>query len=156
MTVPKKIKEYLDKERVAYEHLEHDRAFTATEVAGAQHVPGRQMVKCVIVKADDQFVMCLLPAIHYLDLDKFKIAIHAREVRLANEEEMIKLFPECETGSEPPFGALFGIKVYADKFLEEDNDVAFNAGTHTDVIKMKFQDFQRLVQPVFIEIGVHI
>lgn len=156
MTVPKKIQEYLEKEGVAYEHLEHDRAFTATEVAGAQHVPGRQMVKCVIVKADEQFVMCLLPAIHYLDLDKFKAAIQARQVRLANEEEMIKLFPGCETGSEPPFGTLFGIKVYADKFLEEDNDVSFNAGTHVDVIKMKFQDFQRIVKPVFVEIGVHI
>lgn len=156
MTVPKKIQEYLDKEGVAFEHLEHDRAFTATEVAGAQHVPGRQMVKCVIVKADEQFVMCLLPAIHYLDLDKFKTAIHAKQVRLANEEEMIKLFPGCETGSEPPFGALFEIKVYADKFLEDDNEVAFNAGTHVDVIKMKFQDFQKLVKPVFVEIGVHI
>lgn len=156
MTVPKKIKEYLDKERVGYQLLEHDRAFTATEVAGAQHVPGRQMVKCVIVKADDQFVMCLLPAIHNLDLDKFKTAIHARQVRLANEEEMAKMFPECETGSEPPFGVLFGIKVYADKFLQEDNDVAFNAGTHIDVIKMKFPDFLRLVQPIFIDFGVHI
>ncbi len=156
MTVPKKIREYLDKERVGYQLLEHSRAFTATEVAGAQHVPGRQMIKSVIVKADDQFVMCLLPAIHYLDIDKFKEISGAKQVRLAHEEEMSKLFPDCEIGSEPPFGALYGIKVYADKFLEEDNEVAFNAGTHSDMIKMKFKDVQRLSQPVFVEIGVHI
>lgn len=154
--MPPKVKEYLVKVGVPFEHVEHDRAFTATEVAGAQHVPGRRMVKCVIVKADEQFVMCLLPAIHFLDLDKFKTAIRARQVRLANEDEMHNLFPGCETGSEPPFGALFGIKVYADKFLEDDHEVAFNAGTHVDVIKMQGQDFQKLVKPVFVDVGVHI
>jgi Ala-tRNA(Pro) deacylase len=156
MTVPKKIREYLDKEKVGYQLLEHGRAFTATEVAGAQHVPGRQMVKSVIVKADDQFLMCLLPAIHLLDLEKLKAAIGAKLVRLAQEEEMSKLFPDCEIGSEPPFGTLYGLKVYADKFLEEENEVAFNAGTHTDMIKMKFKDVQRLSQPTFIEMGIHI
>lgn len=156
MTVPKGIKEYLEREKIAYELLEHNRAFTATEVAGAQHIPGRKMVKTVIIKADDQFIMCLLPAIHYLDLDKLKEIIGSKQIRLAHEEEMSKLFPDCEIGSEPPFGLLYGLKVYADKFLEEDHEVAFNAGSHTDMIKMQFKDLQRLAQPTFIEMGIHI
>lgn len=156
MTVPKSIRDYLDKEKVGYQILEHSRAITATEVAGAQHVPGRQMVKSVIVKADDKFLLCLLPAIHFLDLEKLKAAIGVKQVRLAHEEEMAKLFPGCEIGSEPPLGPLFNITVYADKFLEDDNEVAFNAGTHTDMIKMNFQDYKRLVQPIFVDFGVHI
>lgn len=156
MAVPKTIKEYLEREKVPFQFLEHGRAFTATEVAGAQHVPGRQMLKSVIVKADDQFLLCLLPAIHLLDLEKFKSLLGAKQLRLAHEEEMSKLFPGCEIGSEPPFGGLFGLKVYADKFLEEENEVAFNAGTHTDMIKMRFEDVRRLSEPVFVEFGVHI
>lgn len=156
MAIPKKIKDYLDKEKVAYQLHEHGRLFTAAEIAGAEHVPGKQMIKVVIVEADDQFLMCLLPATHYLDLDKFQKAVSAKKIRLANEQEMSNLFPDCEIGSEPPFGSLYNLKVFADKQLQEDTEVAFNAGSHNDLIKMKYEEFLRLASPNFLEIGVHI
>jgi len=156
MSISPKLKTFLDKEKVGFQILEHSPAYTAMEIAGSQHVPGRQMVKSVIVKADDKFVMCVLPAIHYIDLDKLKKTLNAKKIELAAEDEIAKLFPDFEVGAEPPFGQLYGIKVLVDKVLDEDNEIVFNAGTHTDMVKMKFADFKRIVNPVLVEIGVHV
>lgn len=156
MAIPKKVKDFLENERVGYQLLQHDRLFTAAEIAGAKHIPGQQMIKIVIVNIDNQFVMCLLAATHHLDLEKFKKAVGAKEIRLANESEMLTLFPDCEVGSEPPFGALYDLKVFADPVLKKDDEVAFNAGTHTDLIKMRYEEFLRLVNPKFVDMGVHI
>jgi Ala-tRNA(Pro) deacylase len=156
MSTSPKIKAYLEERRVPFEILEHSLAYTALEIAGAQHIPGREVVKSVIVKANDRFYMCVLPAIHYLDIERFKQANDVKEARLAHEEEIAALFPEYETGAEPPFGNLYGLKVIVDKILEEDENIVFNAGTHTEMIKMKFKDFAHLVQPEIQEIGTHI
>lgn len=156
MSISPKIKSYLEKEKVKFETLEHSVAYTAMEIAGSQHIPGRQVIKCVIVKADGKFIMCALPSIHYLDMKKLKSITGAKEIQLAGEEEIAKLFPDYEVGAEPPFGHLYGLKVYADKLLEEDEDIVFNAGTHTDMLKIKLADFKRLVHPTFADIGVHV
>ena len=156
MNASSKIKGYLEKEKIGYQLLEHDVAYSAMEIAGAQHIPGRQFVKSVIVNADGKFVMCVLPAIHLVDLDKLKKVLKAKEVHLANEKEIAKLFPDYEVGAEPPFGELYGLKVFLDKILEENEEIAFNAGTHTDIIKIKFRDFMRLAKPIVAEFGTHI
>lgn len=156
MSVSKKLKDYLEKEKIEYQILEHSLAYTAMEIAGIQHVPGRQVVKSVIVKSDNQYIMSVLPAIHYLDLYKIQAYLHSKSVQLASEEELSKLFPDFDVGAEPPFGNLYGLPVYADKLLEEDDDIVFNAGTHTDMIKMKWKDYQNLVQPTIVDIGIHI
>lgn len=156
MSISHNLRTLLEKEGIEFNILEHTPAYTAMEIAGAQHVPGRQVIKSVIVKADGKFVMCILPAIHYLDLDKLKKALNTKYVELAKEEDIARLFPDDEVGGEPPFGNLYGLPVIADKILEEDNDIAFNAGSHTEMIQMKFHDYQRLVKPSFAEIGVHI
>ncbi len=156
MAISSKVKEYLDKEGVKYEVAEHPLAYTATEIAGSQHVPGKQMIKSVIVKCDGEFVMCVLPAIHLIDFEKLKVTTGAKDLKLADEHDIAKLFPDYEIGAEPPFGQLYGLKVFADKLLEEDSEIVFNAGTHTDVVKIKFEDFKRLTNPVIAEIGTHI
>lgn len=156
MAVATKIKDYLEKEHVGYQLLEHETAFTAQEIAGAQHVPGREVVKTVIVSADDQFVMCVLPAIHRIDFDKLKRILGAKEVHLADEAQIAAIFPDYEVGAEPPFGQASGIKVYADKVLEENEEIVFNGGTHTDLIRIKFKDFMRLAKPTLAEFGSHI
>jgi Ala-tRNA(Pro) deacylase len=156
MTAFSKIKNFLEKSEVSFQSLEHPIAYTSLEIASAQHLPGRQVVKSVIVFVDGQFIMCILPAIHYLDLDKLKATIGAKDIRLAHEDELSKLFPDVELGAEPPFGHFYGLKVIVDKILEEDEEIAFNAGTHTDMIQMKFGDFKRLSQCTSADIGVHI
>jgi Ala-tRNA(Pro) deacylase len=156
MTISPKIKNFLDKEKVKYEIAEHPLAYTASEVAGAQHVPGKKMIKSVIVKADSDFVMCVLPAIHRVDFAKLKKVLGSSKIELADEEEIATLFPDYDVGAEPPFGQLYGLKVIADSILEEDEEIIFNAGTHTDVVKMKFADFKRIVNPTLANIGSHI
>lgn len=156
MAVSSKLKSYLDKEKIHYEIAEHPLAYTASEIAGSQHVPGKQMVKSVIIKSGNKFFMCVLPAIHLVDFDKLMKVIGSKDITLADEEEIAKLFPDYDLGAEPPFGHLYGLKVYADQALEEDDEIVFNAGTHTDVVKMRMDDFKRLVNPVMSEIGTHI
>lgn len=156
MTASRKVIEFLKNNHVEYELLEHPAAYTAQEVAGKQHVPGKQLAKSVIVKLDGKAAMCVLPAIHLVDFDRLKKLTNASDIRLATEEEIAEIFPDYEVGAEPPFGHLYGLEVYVDKFLETDEDIFFNAGTHTDVIKMNFEDFLDLVHPKVAQIGVHI
>lgn len=156
MTVAVKIKELLEKERISYQVMEHERAITALEVAQAQHLPGHQLIKSVIVGADGKWVMCVLPATHKIDFDALKKVLNARDVKLADEKQVAALFPGFDIGAMPPFGQLAGLKVYVDKSLEENESVAFNAGTHTDLLKIKLKDYVKIAQPVFGLFGKHI
>lgn len=156
MTASKKIVEFLEQNGVQYELLEHPAAYTAQEVAGKQHVPGKEVVKSVIVKIDGKVIMCVLPAIHLVDFDTLKGFIGGEDIRLATEQEIANIFPEYEVGAEPPFGHLYGLEVYVDKFLQEDEYILFNAGTHTDLVKMKFSDYINLGNPIVAEFGIHV
>ena len=156
MTITKKCIDFLDKAGIHYETAEHPLAYTASEVAGQQHIPGRQMVKSVIVKSGSEYLMCVLPAIHLLDFEKLKAATGMKEFALAGEEELKALFPEYDVGAEPPFGHLHGLKVIAESSLDNGGEIFFNAGTHTDVIKLAFDDYKRAVKPQMAEIGTHI
>lgn len=156
MSISDKITAYLKKNQVVFEILEHPLAYTAMEIAGSQHIPGRQMIKSVIVKGDGKFFMCVLPAIHYIDLFKLKDILHTKHVDIASETEIAQLFPDFDVGAEPPFGHLYNLPVYADKLLEEDEHILFNAGTHTEMIKMKWRDYKKLVNPMLVDMGIHI
>ncbi len=152
-----KIKKYLDGEGVDYELLQHPRAYTAQEVAGAQHVPGRKMVKSVIVNADGKFIMCILPAIHLIDFTLLKEVLGTDDLRLAKEEEIANLFPDCAVGAEPPFAKWYDkMDLYYDSVLDECNRIVFNAGTHTDTVQMSWKDYKRLQKPKPIACWVHI
>jgi Ala-tRNA(Pro) deacylase len=143
----KKLKAFLDENDVPYESVEHPTAYTAQEVAQAAHIRGHNLAKTVIVKSGDQFVMVVLPA------DRKVIILDLREITgldnltFATEDEFKALFPDCEIGAMPPFGNLYGMEVYAAPSLEEGDEIAFNAGTHREVIKMRYRDFERLVHP---------
>lgn len=156
MTIAKKIKEMLEQKSITYQVLEHQPAFTALETAQAQHIPGRQVVKSVIVEADGKMMMCILPATHHIDFSRLKQVLRVKEVHLATEKQLAALFPGYEIGAEPPFGQEAHLDIYADKMLEENDSIVFNAGTHTEVIRMKFKDYIALVQPTFADFGVHI
>ena len=142
-----RLKQYLDRENVPYQHDVHRTAYTAQEVAAEEHVPGKLVAKTVVVKADAQFAMAVLPASLRLDTAALKTALGAKEVRLATEFEFTGLFPDCDVGAMPPFGNLYGLSVYVDESLTEDPEIVFNAGTHQDTIRMTYSDFARLVRP---------
>ncbi len=153
-----KVKTFLNSKRIPYEVVRHPEAFTAQEIAGAAHIPGKMLVKSVIVRGGDHYLMCVLPAVHLVDFQKLEKASGMRSLELASEEEIAKLFPDCEVGAEPPFGDWEGqhLEVIADKALTEDREIVFSAGSHGESLKIKFSDYQKLVKAKFADIGVHI
>lgn len=143
----KKLKAFLDENRVKYVAIVHSPAYTSQEVAASAHISGRNMAKTVIVKLDGQCAMAVLPANQKIVLQDLREQTGADQIQFATEEEFKKLFPDCEVGAMPPFGNLYGMEVFVATTLAQDEEIAFNAGTHTELIKMRFADFARLVKP---------
>ena len=153
MPILSKLREFLDQQKVSYEVLSHRQAFTAQEVAQAQHVPGRELAKVVMVRSGGAFVMLVVPAPYRIDLERAKSAVGKTDLVLATEDEFKGLFPQCEAGAMPPFGNLYNLPVYVDQTLTRDEEIVFNAGTHTQTVKMKYDDFARLVQPKIVALA---
>lgn len=127
--------------------LDHRQAFTAQEVAAAQHVSGKDLAKVVMLRRGDEFIMAVLRAPDRVDLDHVRTLLKGSDLRLATEQEFAGLFPSCEPGAMPPFGNLYGLPVWVDETLAEDAGIVFNAGTHTQTVKMGYADFAHLVKP---------
>jgi Ala-tRNA(Pro) deacylase len=138
---------YLDKHHVKYMVISHSPAYTAQGIAALSHTPGKQLAKTVVVKLDGELTMVVLPASFQVDVGLLKNATNAKSVQLASEEEFKGRFPECETGAMPPLGNLYGMGVVADESLSEDKEIAFNACSHRELIRLAWEDFKRLVQP---------
>lgn len=143
----KKLKEFLDKNNVRYVTIKHSSAFTSQEIASSAHVSGKEFAKTVIINKGGKLIMAVLPASYQVDFDQFKRNLGNENVTLASETEFKYLFPDCETGAMPPFGNLYDMEVYVAETLTKNEEIAFNAGTHTELIKMEFSDFERLVKP---------
>lgn len=146
---------YLCEQRVPFQVQHHPLAFTAQHVAAVEHVPGRLVAKVVVVYADGRPVMLALPAHCRVSLPRAEQALASRTVRLAEEHELRRLFPDCEVGAMPPFGNMYDLPVYADQALAEDEVIVCNAGTHTETISLRFADFQRLVHPAIADFAIH-
>jgi Ala-tRNA(Pro) deacylase len=143
----KKLKDFLDREKVKYVTLTHSRAYTAQEIAASAHIPGRELAKTVMVTLDGRMAMAVLPASFKVDFDRLKQAANAKSAGLATEDEFKGMFPDCEVGAMPPFGNLYGMEVFVADRLAEDDEIAFNAGSHTELIRLSYKDFARLVRP---------
>lgn len=142
-----KIKKFLDEHRVKYIVVTHSPAYTSQEVAASAHVSGREMAKTVVVELDGRKALAVLPANQKIVLHDLREVTGAEDVKLVPELEFKGLFPDCEIGAMPPFGNLYGLEVYISPALTENTEIAFNAGSHTDLIRMRYADFDRLVQP---------
>jgi len=147
MGVATKLKEYLDDNKVKYDVLTHEIAYTAQDTAAAAHVSGKELAKSVVVSADDRFVLAILPAPAKVDLERLKGVLKVSAIRLAQESEFSSLFPGCDRGAMPPFGNLYGMDICVDESLTRDDEIVFNACTHVDAIRMKYRDFERLAHP---------
>jgi Ala-tRNA(Pro) deacylase len=150
-----RLREFLDRENVRYVSILHSTAFTAQEVAQSAHIPGNEMAKCVMIKMDGKMAMAVLPASFQVDFALLREAIGAEQVVLAKEREFSDLFPQCEPGAMPPFGNLYDIPVFVARSLTESESIAFNAGTHRELLRMPFTDYARLVKPEVIRFSVH-
>jgi Ala-tRNA(Pro) deacylase len=148
------IRDYLNERHARYITLSHSPAYTARETAASMHIPGRMIAKTVMVRLDGEMAMVVLPADRRIDLERLRNAAGAHAVRLASEEEFEGIFPECEVGAMPPLGDLYGLKVYSAPELTEADEIIFNAGTHTDAIKLPYAEFKRLARPTVADLCV--
>ncbi len=150
----RKLREFLDSHAVRYFVVSHSPAYTAQEIAAAAHVPGKELAKTVIVTLDGKMAMVVLPASRQLDFELLGELTSAREVELASEKEFADLFPECEIGAMPPFGNLYGMEVYVSEELEDDDEIAFNAGAHTELLRLSYENYKKLVHPVVAKLSL--
>jgi len=146
-----KIKKYLDEAKIKYITIKHSPSYTAQEIAEITHISAKEFAKTVIVKADDKLLMVVLPAHTRVNFEALKKASGKKDIALASETEFEQCFPGCELGAMPPFGNLFDMPVYVDRRLTKDEKIAFNAGTHSELIKLDYRDFARLVQPTIVD-----
>jgi Ala-tRNA(Pro) deacylase len=146
---------FLKSNRVKFQLRHHPARFTAQEVAAAEHITGEEVAKIVIVKADDRFGMFVLPATYVLEMSKVRKLLSSGDARLATEDEMVGLFPDTQTGAEPPFGAEYGVEMFVEERLASDEKILIPAGTHEDSILMDWKDYQRLAKPKVAAFGAH-
>jgi Ala-tRNA(Pro) deacylase len=142
-----KLKEFLDSHGVKYVTIRHSVAYTAQEIAASAHIRGKEMAKTVVVKLDGTLALVVVPAAQKVDVRRLKEATGAKKAEIAVEEDFRSAFPECDLGAMPPFGNLYGVVVYVDPQLAEDEEIVFNACSHTELIRLPYKDFQKLVQP---------
>ena len=146
---------YLKSNKVKFQLRHHPARYTAQEVAAAEHITGAEVAKVVILKADERHVMCVLPATCVVDMKKAKKALGAGTVSLATEDEIAAIFPDCEVGAMPPFGAEYDLETYVDVHLAEDEEILIPAGTHEDSVLLAWEEYQRLARPTVADIGEH-
>ena len=144
------LKDFLDENDIKYISIMHSMAFTATDIAKSAHIPSRELAKTVIINVDNELAMAVIPANYKLDLDILKETLDTQNIQLAKEPEFTPRFNDCEVGAMPPFGCLYDMNVYVAESLSEDDKIAFNAGSHLEVIQMDYKDYENLVKPRFI------
>ncbi len=146
-----RLRRFLDEHEVKYLTVSHSTAYTAQEIAASAHVKGKELAKTVMIKIDGEMAMAVLPASFQIDLYMLMDAFGAEKVELATEDEFKNLFGHCELGAMPPFGNLYGLDVYVAQELTEDQEILFNAGSHTELVKLAYADYARLVKPQVLD-----
>ena len=142
-----KLKKFLDDNGIKFVSMQHSAAYTAQEVAALAHIPGEEMAKTVMVKLDGKMAMAVVPASHQIDFDRLREVAGAESAELASEDEFKDYFPACDVGAMPPFGNLYDMPVYCSNALSEDLEIAFSAGSHSELIRLTYADYEQLVQP---------
>jgi Ala-tRNA(Pro) deacylase len=148
----KKLQEFLNEHQVKYVTISHSPAYTAQEVAASAHIPGKELAKTVIVNLDGRTAMAVLPASSKVNFEALKNAAGSKKAELASEEEFRRTFPDCDVGAMPPFGNLYGVQVFVSENLAQDEEIAFNAGSYTELVRLAYKDFEKLVKPRVVKL----
>ncbi len=148
-----KLRQFLDSNSVKYVVITHSKAYTSQGIAACAHISGNELAKTVMLKKDGELCMVVLPASKQVNLAVFAKVTNSEDIFLASERDFKDSFPDCEVGAMPPFGNLYGLHVYADTSLARDKEIAFNAGSHLELIQLAYRDFERLVQPIIVDLA---
>lgn len=150
-----KLRQFLDENLVKYLVITHSKAYTSQSIAASAHIPGNEIAKTVMLeKVDGELLMIVLPATKQVDLAAFARLTNSGSIYLATERDFRNRFPDCEVGAMPPFGNLYGLRVFADSSLAGDKEITFNAGTHRELVQLAFSDFERLVEPTIVDLAM--
>jgi Ala-tRNA(Pro) deacylase len=155
MKIPVQLIDCLNESKVRYEILHHPEAVTAQRIAQAEHVKGRHHAKVVMIKSGGERLMAVLPADHQIDLEKVGKVI-GKTASLDSEKEFKSLFPDCAIGAMPPFGNLYGLPTFVDKSLAAQDYIVFEAGTHSDAIKLSYRDYEKIVKPEVEDLAIKL
>ena len=150
-----KLRKFLDDHGVKYVSIRHSPTFTAQEIAQSVHVSGRDFAKTIVVSTENGMALVVLPAARRIVMSDLREMLLVPHVRLASEQEFRDLFPDCELGAMPPFGNLYGMALYVDRQLADDGSLCFNAGSHTELLRMRYVDFERLANPCVADLAQH-
>ena len=148
----KRLKEISDEKNIRYVIVSHATAYAAAAIAAMTHTPGREIAKSVMVLVDAALAMVVVPGSKHVDLRALKTVLGAKEISLAHEHQFAHVFPDCEVGAMPPFGNLYDVPVYVDQSLSEDSEIAFNAGSHRELLRMAYSDYENLVRPRVVNV----
>lgn len=147
-----RLKDFLDKNGIQYILISHSRAYTAAAIGAITHIPGKVIAKTVMVKLDGKLAMVVVPGSRHVNISGLKTTLGVNSALLVTEPEFANAFPDCEVGAMPPFGTLYGLPVYVDETLTRDEEIAFNAGSHRELMRMRYKDFERLENPTIIDV----
>jgi Ala-tRNA(Pro) deacylase len=153
MPLAEQLRDFLESHHADYTVSVHPKAFTAREVASVEHLPAREVVKVVVVFGDGKYHMIAVPADKLVDFQEVRHTLGLAQARLATEDELAKLFPDCELGAMPPIGSLYGLPLYLDSTLLDEATIAFNAGTHRDIVHMRIDEYRRLTEPQIVSLA---
>jgi len=153
MPLLEKLHVFLEENHAEYTHTVHSLAYTAREVASAEHLPAREVAKTVVIHGNNGYHMLVLPATKLVDFQEVRMALGFTHARMVPETELTRLFPDCELGAMPPVGNLYGMPVYLDSGMAAEEMITFNAGTHRDVVHMRTAEFRRLVRPTLVSLA---
>jgi Ala-tRNA(Pro) deacylase len=152
MPLTERLRSFLETNHAEFTLTDHPKAFTAREVAQAEHLPAKEVAKTVVVFGDGEYHMVVIPASKLVDFQEVRPALGLSQVRMATEDELGKLFPDCELGAMPPVGGMYGLTVYLDSTLAGEPAIAFNAGSHREVVHMRTAEYRRLAQPIIVSL----
>ena len=151
MSAYKKIIEKLKDSGVKYSHYEHDPVYTSEQAMKVRgDVKVSQGAKALVLQADEDFILFVLPGDLRADLEKLQKFLDVNKLRMASKDS-VKAKTGLEVGSIPPFGSVIGLKTYVDSRLAENEEIAFNAGRHDRSVKMKYSDYLKLENPEVVE-----
>jgi Ala-tRNA(Pro) deacylase len=147
MQCKERLETYLRENQVPFQEQQHEKAFSAQRIAESEHISSKKFAKSVVAVADGKMIQLVLPASYHADLERVRMALGAKDIALAHEKEFASVFPDCEVGSMPPFGNLYGLPVYVERSLTTEDTIVFPIGTYTDTMSVEYADFERLVHP---------
>jgi len=156
MAISARLRTFLAQQKVKFKTQKHPVAYTAQEIAAAEHVPGKQLAKCVLIVTNKGPYLAVLPAIHLVDLKKLKSLLRATQLSIGKEADIRTLFPDVEVGAMSVFGNLYDVPVVVDKDLTEAAEIVCNAGTHAETLKLRYRDFAKAVKPKVGSFGLHV